>query len=463
MRRTLLPGLTGPPITTRTPVSVIMPVRNEERHLAEAVRHVLAQDYPGAIEVVLAVGPSGDATLEVAERLAAADPRVRVLASPTGLIPTGGNLAIGAARYPIVARVDGHALIPPDYLRVAVQTMLDTGADNVGGVMAADGVTAFQQAVAWAMTSPAGVGSACFHTGGPGGPADSVYLGVYRRAALERVGGYDEGYERAEDWELNHRIRRAGGLIWFQPRLRVTYRPRATARALAKQYFHYGRWRRVVSRQHPGTISPRYLAPPVAVLAMAAGLAAGVAGVVADVVGGARPAGVASVTHVIVPAAVAGVTHVAGPAGVAGALGSSPLRWLALGFLIPGAYLAGILGVTATASRALRPGALARLPLALAIMHVCWGAGFLTSPRRLARRTRAHLGPHLVSGDHGLRGPANPSGLASPGGLAIPTGPASPNGRPGPSGRRSGPRGGSTNNGPTPSGGFPLCPGRGGR
>src|SRR5207247_2275887 len=84
------------------------------------------------------------------------------------------------------------------------------------------------------MTSPAGVGSARFHTGGRAGPADSVYLGVYRRAALEQVGGYDEGYLRAEDWEMNHRIRQAGGLIWFQPGLRVTYRPRATLAALAR-------------------------------------------------------------------------------------------------------------------------------------------------------------------------------------------------------------------------------------
>src|SRR5438270_1915467 len=42
------------------PVSVVMPVRNEERHLAESVRHVLGQDYPGPLELVLAVGPSAD-------------------------------------------------------------------------------------------------------------------------------------------------------------------------------------------------------------------------------------------------------------------------------------------------------------------------------------------------------------------------------------------------------------------
>jgi len=355
-----------PAITTRTPVSVIMPVRNEQRHLAEAVGHVLAQEYPAEVEVVLAVGPSRDATGEIAQRLAAADPRVTVVANPGGLIPAANNVAIKASRHPIVARVDGHALIPPGYLRQAVATMQETGADNVGGIMAAEGVTPFEQAVAWAMTSPAGVGSARFHTGGRAGPADSVYLGVYRRTALEQVGGYDESYLRAEDWEMNHRIRQAGGLIWFQPGLRVTYRPRATVTALASQYFHYGRWRRVVARQHAGTISLRYLAPPVTLLVIAAGLAAGLVGL------------------------------------AGGVLGPWPaLSWLMLGFLAPAAYLAGIAAVTATAARALAGRALARLPVALATMHMAWGLGFLTSPRDLiggrGRRGGPAAGPHSRS------------------------------------------------------------------
>jgi succinoglycan biosynthesis protein ExoA len=335
-------------VTTSTPVSVIMPVRDEERYLEEAVRHVLAQDYPGDIEVVLAVGPSRDATMEIAQRLAVGDPRVTVVANPSGLIPAANNAAIKASRFPIVARVDGHALIPPGYLRLAVQALQETGADDVGGIMAAQGRTPFERAVAWAMTSPAGVGSSRFHTGGKVGPTDTVYLGVYRREALDRVGGYDEAYERAEDWEMNHRIRQAGGLIWFDPQLRVTYRPRGSVRALAVQYFNYGRWRRAVCREHEGTINLRYLAPPAAVAAMTAGLAAGLAGLVGGVAG-PRPA----------------------------------LAWLTLGFTVPAAYLAGILAVTALAARDLPGCVVARLPAALATMHVSWGAGFLTSPRCL--------------------------------------------------------------------------------
>src|ERR1700689_505487 len=214
------------------PVSVVMPVRNGERHPAEAVRHVLGQDYPGPLELVLAVGPSHDRTEQIARELAAGEPDVTLIANPSGTIPAGLNAARRAAGHAVIARVDGHALLPPGYLRTAVATLAQTGAADVGGMMAAEGVTAFQQAGAWAVTAKAGVGSAAFHTGGGAGPAVSGYLGGYR----------------AEDWELNYRIRDRGGVIWFTPELRVTYRPRASARALAAQYFHYGRWRRGLGR-----------------------------------------------------------------------------------------------------------------------------------------------------------------------------------------------------------------------
>ncbi len=256
-----------------------MPVLNEERYLADSVAHILSQDYPGPLELVLALGPSRDRTTEIAREIAAADPRVTVVDNPTGKRPTAMNAAIKAARHEVIARVDGHAELPPDYLSLAVQTLQETGAVNVGGIMSAEGITPFQQAVAWAMTSPFGVGASRFHTGGQAGPADTVYLGVYRREAIEQAGGYDEEFLVAEDWEMNHRIRRCGGMIWFQPAMRVTYRPRASVPALAHQYFHYGRWRRVVARQHTGTINLRYAAPPAAVTLIAAGTLAGLAGV----------------------------------------------------------------------------------------------------------------------------------------------------------------------------------------
>ncbi|MFF4411339.1 ExoA family glycosyltransferase [Streptosporangium sp. NPDC001559] len=317
------------------PISIVIPVLNEERHLREAVRQVLSQRYDGPIEVVLAIGPSKDRTQEVADAIAAEDPRVVVVPNPTGRTPNALNAAIAASRNAIVARVDGHAMLPEDYLKVAVETLEETGADNVGGVMAAEGVTPFEQAVARAMTSKIGVGGARFHTGGTAGPADTVYLGVFRREALERVGGYDEHFQRAQDWEMNHRIRETGGLVWFQPRMRVSYRPRPSVKALAKQYFHYGRWRRVVARTHEGTINLRYLAPPAAVLAILLGLVV------------------------------------------------SPFFWP--GLLLPGGYLAAILAGSALTGSGLPTSALLRLPLVYMTMHMSWGWGFLTSPRSLVK------------------------------------------------------------------------------
>ena len=336
------------------PVSVVMPVRNEERHLAESVRHVLGQDYPGELELVLAVGPSADRTEELARELATAHPRVTVVANPSGKIPAALNAAVRAAGHQVIARVDGHALLPPGYLTTAVTALMETGAADVGGVMAAEGVSTFARAVAWGMTSRAGVGAAAFHTGGGAGPADSVYLGVYRREAIEQAGGYDEGMLRAEDWDLNYRIRARGGQVWFTPALRVTYRPRASVRALGSQYFHYGRWRRVVMREHPETASFRYLAPPAAAGLVALGLVAGVAGL----------AGIAA----------------GAPLGV---------RWLAAGFVIPVSYLAGITAVGTVLARSVPVGVRIRVPLVLAVMHMCWGTGFLTSPRKLHRSGEA--------------------------------------------------------------------------
>ena len=316
-------------------VSVIIPVLNEERHLEQAVRMILDQDYPGLLEVVLALGPSKDQTDAVAQRLTAADPRVRTVASPTGKTPNALNAAIEAARHEIVARVDGHAEIPADYLRVAVSELVRADADNVGGVMDARGVTGFERAVACAMRSKLGVGNARFHVGGEPGEAETVYLGVFRRSALQRVGGYDEHFARAQDWELNHRIRTTGGRVWFVPELKVTYRPRSTVRALARQYFLYGRWRRVVAKHHEGTISVRYLAAPTMVLG----------------------------------------TSVATVAGF--------FFWPA--WVVPAGYLAAITvgGVAISAGEPVRT----RLttPVVLGIMHWCWGIGFITSPRALAR------------------------------------------------------------------------------
>ncbi|WP_328923016.1 glycosyltransferase family 2 protein [Streptomyces jietaisiensis] len=331
-------------------VSVIMPVLNEERHLRGAVTAILAQEYAGEMEVVIALGPSGDRTDEIAAELVREDARVHTVPNPTGRTPAALNAAIKASRHPIVVRVDGHGMLSPNYIATAVRLLEETGAQNVGGVMHAEGENDWEHAVAAAMTSKIGVGNAAFHTGGQAGPAETVYLGVFRREALEQQGGYNEEFIRAQDWELNFRIREAGGLIWFSPELRVSYRPRPTVRALAKQYKDYGRWRHVVARYHEGSINLRYLAPPAAVCAIAAGIVVGAA---------------------LTPWAYA----------------------------VPAAYLVAITAGSLPAGKGLPLKARLRIPVALATMHMCWGWGFLTSPRALARKVIASRRPAVTATD----------------------------------------------------------------
>jgi len=251
---------------TFPPVSVILPILNEERDLSNCISAILQQDYPSNIEVILALGPSKDKTSQIAEKLSELDPRIKLVKNPTGQTAAGLNLAIKASSYEIICRIDGHSEISNNYVKTAVEILQQKNAVNVGGLMHADSNTGLQRVIAQAMRSKLGVGSSKFHTGGSAGESDTVYLGTYKKSAVIAAGGFDERYIRAQDWELNYRLRKNSGVIWFDPRLQVTYRPRSTFKKLARQYFQYGRWRRVISRQHKNTVNFRYLAPPVAVI-----------------------------------------------------------------------------------------------------------------------------------------------------------------------------------------------------
>ena len=320
-------------------ISVILPVLNEEKYLEDAVNAILAQRYAGKIEVILAVAPSDDRTLEIAQRLHMNDPRVVIVENPSGRTAAGLNRAIAASQYSIIVRVDGHANIPNNYCELVSEILETTGAVNVGGVMAAEGVSLFEKSVARAMRSPLGVGASRFHTGGEAGEVDTVYLGAFRKEALLAVGGFDERFTRAQDWELNFRLRQAGGVVYFDPRLVVTYRPRSTVKTLAKQYFEYGRWRRVVSRRHQGTINYRYLAPPFTVAATMLSLILG---------------------------------------------------WLVSPFLFIPALVYAVFILIASVVIGKRVGEFLCLPTILLTMHISWGLGFLTSPKSLAPDVTLH-------------------------------------------------------------------------
>ena len=170
-----------------------MPVLNEERHLRSSVRHILEQEYDGEMEVVIALGPSTDRTDEIAAELVREDPRVHTVPNPTGRTPGGAERRHQGLAAPVVVRVDGHGMLSPNYIATAVRLLEETGAQNVGGIMHAEGENDWERAVAAAMTSKIGVGNAAFHTGGAGRarprPSTSVSSGARRwssRAATTR-------------------------------------------------------------------------------------------------------------------------------------------------------------------------------------------------------------------------------------------------------------------------------------
>jgi glycosyltransferase involved in cell wall biosynthesis len=250
-----------------------MPVLNEEKYLESAVTSIFEQKglENANIEVVLALGPSTDNTNAVAEALKSRFP-VKTVQNPTGKTPAGLNIAIAEARYDVIVRVDAHSILSSEYTVQALDALNTTGAANVGGLMKAEGSTSFQKAVAWAYRSRIGLGGGTFHIGGKAGPSDSVYLGVFRADILKELKGFNEKMIRGQDWELNLRIRQSGHIVWFDPRLEVTYFPRSRLSKLSKQFFDTGAWRAQLTKTHLASANLRYFAPPALVLAVTLGL-----------------------------------------------------------------------------------------------------------------------------------------------------------------------------------------------
>lgn len=249
-----------------------MPVLNEEAHIADAIESVLAQEYSGDVELLLALGPSSDDTNKIAAAIAKKNKQVRLIENPRGLTTVGLNECIRQSKNEIIIRIDAHSEPAEGYFKRGVEILQEQKADLVGGIMDARGKASFQKAVAWAYTSRFGIGGANFHVGGKAGEAESAYLGIFKKSALQRVNGYDEEIIRGEDWDLAQRIKRTGGLVWFSPELRVVYWPRGTVAKLAKQFLATGIWRGDLTKRNPSGASRRYWIPPMLVFACVSGI-----------------------------------------------------------------------------------------------------------------------------------------------------------------------------------------------
>jgi glycosyltransferase involved in cell wall biosynthesis len=303
-------------------VTVLIPTYQEAGAIDRCLAAVARQTYPAVVETLVVDGGSDDGT----QAMAAAHDGVTVLDNPQRIQAAALNIGIAAAVGEVIVRVDGHCVIADDYVERCIAALAESGAAMVGGGMTPVAHGAVQEGIADAMASRFGAGPARFHTGGAAGWVDTVYLGAYRTDVVREVGGYATDVGVNEDSELAHRMGARGG-IWFDPAIRSVYEPRSSLKALARQFYRYGRSRAATAKRHPDSVRPRQLVAPALLVAIA-----------------------------VLP----------------------KRRWTL------SAYLSGVAVATTLDGR----GGLVRRSVfaaSLPIMHVCWGAGFLVGLSGLSR------------------------------------------------------------------------------
>lgn len=252
-------------------VSIVVPVRNEEKCLANCLQAILEQDYPSErLEVLVVDGLSTDRTPEIAAQFSDRFSNIRLLKNPQHTVSAAMNMGIRNAKGEVILRVDGHSHIERGYIAQCVLHLRTTGAQNVGGPLRVWGEGYMGQAIAHAVTFPFGIGNSHSRYAKEERYVDTVYLGAFPRHLFDQIGLYDERLVRNQDYELNYRIRAAGGKILCTPAIRSRYYVRENLLDLAKQHFQYGFWKWKVIKKHPRSLMTRHLVPPVFVLALLA-------------------------------------------------------------------------------------------------------------------------------------------------------------------------------------------------
>ena len=309
-----------------------MPVRNERGTIAAALGQRSGAGLDRTFEVVIADGRSTDGTREYLDERAAADHRVRVVPNEARTTPNGLNAALAAARGTYTVRMDGHSIAPPDFVQRLIAHLDDGRCEGAGGIVRAIGRSPFGRAVALAHGSKFGIGNAKHHYADMPQLVDHIAHGAYVTERLRSIGGFDTAFVRNQDYELDHRYRLAGGRLLLDPAVVFDWWVRESPRALARQYFQYGYWRFRSLERHPDSFSVRWMVPPALVLVLGCGL-----------------------------------------------VSSRSRRGRFLLATTGAAYGAGLSAAALGLRRRGDTQTVARLPLAFAIMHLAWGAGFLTS------------------------------------------------------------------------------------
>lgn len=252
-------------------VTVIIPTYNEEKYIGGCLESVVNQDYPAELMEVLVIdGGSGDNTREIIGDYSQKYPFIKLVDNPKRkqVYAFNRGIELGVGDYFII--MGAHSVYDRGYVKKSVELLKTTEAKNVGGVMESVGEGYISEAIALAMSSPFGVGNAHFRYRKDEAFVDTVFGGAWSRETLQQLNGFNEEYIVNQDYEINYRLRKAGGKILLSPEIKCKYFVRSSIKKLARQYFTYGKWKVKTIKEHPESTAFRQVVPPLFVLSLLA-------------------------------------------------------------------------------------------------------------------------------------------------------------------------------------------------
>ncbi len=250
-------------------VSVIVPMYNEENYIEYCLDSLINQTYPtDRMEVIVVDGMSSDRSREIVKIYQNNHSNVKLIDNPKRIVPVAMNIGIKNAQGEILIWMSAHSQFKNDFISRCVSLLQKTGAANVGGVLEAVGTNYLGKAIAIAATNPFGVGDALYRFSDKKRWVDTVFPGAWYKKTIEEVGGFNEDMVVNQDYELNYRLRKAGGKILLSPDIRCRYFVRSSLYSLMKQYFRYGFWRVKTLVLHPDSLRWRQIAAPLFVLGL---------------------------------------------------------------------------------------------------------------------------------------------------------------------------------------------------
>lgn len=227
-------------------ISIIIPVKDEEKYIADCIDSVLANDYPHEfIEIFIIDGLSKDRTIEIVQSYAEKNTAIKIFVNKDGTVPFALNMGIGKATGEYIIRLDAHASIPKNYFSELIKSNEKYDADNIGTCCITDVINHNPKtnAIIKVLSNKFGVGNSFFRIGiTEPRKVDTVPFGCYKKAIFEKAGLFNTHLSRNQDIELNKRIVRSGGKIILIPDVSSTYYARETFSAISKNNYATGKW-----------------------------------------------------------------------------------------------------------------------------------------------------------------------------------------------------------------------------